>query len=96
MTNANDTIAILGGTGDQGLGLALRFCQKGRRVLIGSRKAERAIEAAEAWMRGDSAALPEDLASKEAIHEELQRVLPGNDHFWPRWVVTYEKAGGKA
>ncbi len=59
-------------------------------------EAERAIEAAEAWMRGDSAALPEDLASKEAIHEELQRVLPGNDHFWPRWVVTYEKAGGKA
>ena len=43
----NDKIAILGGTGDQGLGLALRFCQAGREVVIGSRKAERAVEAAE-------------------------------------------------
>ncbi|MFP6654111.1 MAG: NADPH-dependent F420 reductase [Myxococcota bacterium] len=42
----NETIAILGGTGDQGLGLALRFCRSGRRVLIGSRKVERALEAA--------------------------------------------------
>jgi len=47
MTNSNETIAILGGTGDQGLGLALRFCLAGRRVVIGSRKAERALEAAE-------------------------------------------------
>lgn len=43
----SETISILGGTGDQGLGLALRFCQSGRRVIIGSRKAERAVEAAE-------------------------------------------------
>jgi NADPH-dependent F420 reductase len=40
-------IAILGGTGDQGLGLALRFAAAGRRVVIGSRKSERAVEAAE-------------------------------------------------
>ena len=39
-------IAILGGTGDQGLGLALRFAQAGRPVVIGSRKLERAVEAA--------------------------------------------------
>jgi len=43
----NDAIAILGGTGDQGLGLALRFTKAGRRVVIGSRKADRALEAAE-------------------------------------------------
>ncbi len=43
----SEKIAILGGTGDQGLGLALRFCQAGRKVIIGSRKAERAVEAAE-------------------------------------------------
>lgn len=42
-----DAIAILGGTGDQGLGLALRFARAGRRVVIGSRKAERAVAAAE-------------------------------------------------
>lgn len=47
MSQSNEAIAILGGTGDQGLGLALRFCQSGRRVVIGSRKAERAVEAAE-------------------------------------------------
>jgi NADPH-dependent F420 reductase len=46
-SETNETIAILGGTGDQGLGLALRFCGAGRRVIIGSRKAERALEAAE-------------------------------------------------
>jgi len=43
----SESIAILGGTGDQGRGLALRFCQAGRKVIIGSRKAERAVEAAE-------------------------------------------------
>jgi 8-hydroxy-5-deazaflavin:NADPH oxidoreductase len=42
-----DAIAILGGTGDQGLGLALRFAKAGRPVVIGSRKADRALTAAE-------------------------------------------------
>ena len=42
-----NSIAILGGTGDQGLGLALRFTKAGRPVVIGSRKEERALEAAE-------------------------------------------------
>jgi NADPH-dependent F420 reductase len=41
-----DAVAILGGTGDQGLGLALRFAAAGRPVVIGSRKAERAVAAA--------------------------------------------------
>jgi NADPH-dependent F420 reductase len=43
----DNAIAILGGTGDQGLGLALRFAKAGRPVRIGSRKLERAVEAAE-------------------------------------------------
>ena len=42
-----DAIAILGGTGDQGLGLALRFAKAGRPVVIGSRLEERAVAAAE-------------------------------------------------
>jgi NADPH-dependent F420 reductase len=42
-----NAIAILGGTGDQGLGLALRFARAGRPVVIGSRKPERAVEAAQ-------------------------------------------------
>ncbi len=42
-----NAIAILGGTGDQGLGLALRFARAGRPVVIGSRKLDRAVTAAE-------------------------------------------------
>jgi NADPH-dependent F420 reductase len=42
----DDSIAILGGTGDQGLGLALRFAVAGRPVAIGSRVLERAVAAA--------------------------------------------------
>ncbi len=45
MTDFQDAIAILGGTGDQGLGLALRFAKAGRPVVIGSRKADRAEHA---------------------------------------------------
>jgi NADPH-dependent F420 reductase len=40
-------VAILGGTGDQGLGLAYRFAAAGRPVRIGSRVEERALAAAE-------------------------------------------------
>ena len=43
---SKDAVAILGGTGDQGLGLALRFAKAGRPVVIGSRKADRAVAAA--------------------------------------------------
>lgn len=46
-TRKPEAIAILGGTGDQGLGLALRFARAGRPVVIGSRKAERAVAAAD-------------------------------------------------
>ncbi len=53
-------------------------------------EAERAIEAAEALMRDDSTALPENLKSRGEIHRELQRVLPGHDPFWPRWIVDTE------
>jgi len=40
------TIAILGGTGPEGFGLALRWVRSGESVIIGSRNAERAREAA--------------------------------------------------
>jgi hypothetical protein len=56
-------------------------------------EAERAIEAAEAWMRNDPAALPEGLRTKEDIHRELLRVLAGHDPFWPRWIVRIDPAG---
>jgi NADPH-dependent F420 reductase len=42
------TIAILGGTGQEGGGLALRFAKAGHRVILGSRSAARAAERAAA------------------------------------------------
>ncbi|ASU83266.1 NADPH-dependent F420 reductase [Nocardiopsis gilva YIM 90087] len=41
------SVAVLGGTGDQGRGLARRFALAGHDVIIGSRSAERAQTAAE-------------------------------------------------
>ncbi|SFT51891.1 reduced coenzyme F420:NADP oxidoreductase [Actinopolyspora lacussalsi subsp. righensis] len=41
------TVGVLGGTGAQGKGLAIRWAQAGLKVLIGSRSADRAAEAAE-------------------------------------------------
>ena len=40
-------IAVIGGTGPQGKGLAYRWARHGHRVVLGSRSAERAQEAAE-------------------------------------------------
>lgn len=51
-----------------------------------SLEAERAIEAAEAFMRGETE-LPPDLNTKMRIHHALQRLLPAHDEFWPRWLV---------
>lgn len=48
MTEVRDlTIGVLGGTGPQGKGLALRWARAGLRVVIGSRKTERARSTAE-------------------------------------------------
>jgi len=40
------TVAVLGGTGNQGPGLALRWAKAGHRVIIGSRQAEKALRVA--------------------------------------------------
>ncbi len=42
MTDANRTIAVLGGTGHEGSGLAFRWAHRGYRVIIGSRTPEKA------------------------------------------------------
>jgi 8-hydroxy-5-deazaflavin:NADPH oxidoreductase len=42
-----DRIAVIGGTGDEGFGLALRWAVAGRDLIIGSRDAGRAAEAAD-------------------------------------------------
>ncbi|MEA5578934.1 ATP-binding protein [Anabaena sp. UHCC 0451] len=61
-----------------------------------SQESETAIEAAEAWMRDDdSYTFPEHLRTQSQIHQELQRLLPGHDPFWPRWIVTAEKRNSR-
>ncbi|SDZ04951.1 reduced coenzyme F420:NADP oxidoreductase [Micromonospora pattaloongensis] len=47
------TVGIIGGTGDQGRGLAYRLARAGQTILIGSRRPDRAVAAAE-----EIAALP--------------------------------------
>jgi NADPH-dependent F420 reductase len=42
-----DSVAILGGTGPEGRGLALRWAKAGIRVIVGSRDAQRAEQAAQ-------------------------------------------------
>ena len=60
-----------------------------------SYQAEAAIEAAEAYMRKDqSYPYSEELRTKEQIHQKLIELLPGQDPFWPRWVVSMERNKG--
>ena len=67
-------IAILGGTGDQGLGLALRFAAAGRPVVIGSRQLERAVEAADGVRKRVDGGRVEGVENAEEIYS-----LPGVD-----------------
>jgi NADPH-dependent F420 reductase len=46
LTETKPTLAILGGTGKEGTGLGLRWARAGYPVIIGSRSAERAAQAA--------------------------------------------------
>ena len=57
-----------------------------------SAESEQAIEAAEAFMRGDVRALPDGLRTKEQIDVRLRTLLPPNDPFWARWLTRTEPA----
>lgn len=63
-------IAILGGTGDEGLGLAMRLAKAGEEIIIGSRSAERALAAAhtvrEAVPFGHVSGVANDVAAEAA------------------------------
>lgn len=54
-------------------------------------EAETVIEAAEAWMRGEKASLPDSLNTEEKINKELVKTLASHDHFWPRWITFQNK-----
>ena len=61
------TLAFLGGTGDQGRGLARRLCLAGHPVLLGSRAAERASSAAESVLASLPAATQDAGASVRGL-----------------------------
>jgi NADPH-dependent F420 reductase len=72
------TLAILGGTGAQGMGLALRFAAAGESIVIGSRVIERATEAAAKVRAAVPAAKVEGRENLDAaaIAERIVLVLP--------------------
>jgi 8-hydroxy-5-deazaflavin:NADPH oxidoreductase len=61
-----EPIPIIGGTGALGYGLAVRWAQAGERVVIGSRKPERAAEAAERVQSAAEGAEVEGLENGQA------------------------------
>ena len=62
-------IAIIGGTGAEGLGLAMRFAKAGEQVFVGSRKPERAEEAAKKIKDKLPEAKVKGLVNAEAVAE---------------------------
>ena len=70
------TVAVLGGTGKEGKGLAYRWARAGYRVLIGSRTVEKALTAAYEIkeMLGEGISI-EGMNNREAAHEANIAVL---------------------
>ncbi len=62
-------IAIIGGTGPEGLGLAMRFAKAGDQVFIGSRAEERAEEAARRVKQVVPEANVQGLVNAEAVEK---------------------------
>jgi NADPH-dependent F420 reductase len=60
-------IAFIGGTGPEGLGLAMRFAKSGNEIFIGSRDPERAREAAAKVKEKVPQARVQGLANAEAV-----------------------------
>jgi len=61
------TVGVLGGTGDQGRGLAYRLARSGQKVIIGSRNAERAAAAADELGLSVEGAANEECARRSDI-----------------------------
>jgi 8-hydroxy-5-deazaflavin:NADPH oxidoreductase len=62
-----EPIPIIGGTGALGYGLAVRWAQAGEQIVIGSRQAERAAEAADRVRAAVADAQVEGLENAEAV-----------------------------
>ncbi|MFZ5834251.1 MAG: NADPH-dependent F420 reductase [Pseudomonadota bacterium] len=88
MSAAKPVIAILGGTGDLGGGLAVRWARAGYKIIIGSRTLEKALDAAKplgaegmdnvaAAKACDIAVLTVPFANQKSTLESVRAVLQG-------------------
>jgi hypothetical protein len=81
MNVADATIAIIGGTGPQGRGLARRFAMAGLRVVLGSRSAARATEAADTLAAATGGAVTGAVNSEAAARADIVLlVVPWEGH----------------
>ena len=94
MSTAETTIAILGGTGPEGIGLALRWAQAGARILVGSRELEKARAVAQELRQqlpsGRFEGMPNAQAARAA--DAPARFLHGITPMRLRWVLCFDSA----
>ena len=94
--NVKETIAILGGTGDLGTGLAIRWSKAGYRIVIGSRtlpKAERAVANLHA-ISPDTPAVPMENADAAAAGDIVVLTVPA-EHQLATLAGVKEALAGK-
>ncbi|OEV02480.1 NADPH-dependent F420 reductase [Streptomyces oceani] len=84
------TVGVLGGTGDQGRGLAYRLALAGQRVIIGSRAAERAHEAATEIGHGVEGAANAECAERSDV---VVVAVPWDGHARTLGALRAELAG---
>lgn len=70
------TVAVLGGTGHQGRGIARRLARAGYPVIVGSRDRERAAGAVSAWPSGGGAIATDDYAGAAGRAEIAVLAVP--------------------
>lgn len=88
------TIAVLGGTGPQGRGLARRFAAAGLPVVIGSRSADRAVETAATLAEATGGEVAgADNAGAAAAGDVVLVVVPWDGHGELLASLTGELAG---
>ena len=91
---AGKTVAVLGGTGPQGRGLARRFAAAGVPVVIGSRSADRAADTAAELAEGTGAEVSgADTAGAAAAGDVVVVAVPWDGHGELLASLTSELAG---
>src|SRR5947209_6549834 len=82
MTSGKPSLAIIGGTGALGSGLAYRLAAAGYPVIIGSRTVEKARETARAFSATSGSAPPTGAANEDAANaaEIVLLAVPWSSH----------------